>query len=621
MHPRLPVLAFLFTALLAAQTPCQPTAVYTPCDIVFDMTDEEARAHPNPYLTVQLQAEFRSPRYRTFLMPAFWDGGRRLVIRFAPTDPGKWDFRVSSNIARFDEKTGHVEGTPSDSPGFVRPRNVHHWGYTETDQPHLWMGDTLYSFATVDQAIFEKVIEARAQQKFNHIRGLVLGREQDAAKAFPSPDQPDPEHFRRLDGRILAMNRKGIVADLIIGGDQNEVAKLFPTWQQRERYIRYLVARYSAMHITWQGVQEFEEYEDGRALLKEIGESLKKLDPYNHPRSTHTVATSAPLFGDGWMTYIVYQSSDNHLGSIEHQLFAAPFVNVEFAYEDTGAGKSHPHHVDTDAFRKRLWNATMSGQYPTFGNTGTYGGRKLEVDPKYLDSPGAKQMTVWYEFFSGTRFWELEPYFDVEGGRALALERPHDEEMEGIEYIVYVEKPGPVEIVLPRHSYDAAWFNPITGERIKLKEFKDRRYRAEPPSQDHDWVLHISREGRKRGMLNSYKFESRAIMLQEVEQSSQKVPYQIEEPSADSLPVGKPVKYAAKVTRDTRATRSMMWLWTGEVAAGGQGYRVLGTGADGEMKVPPGLAKRYPAVLNLRLAGMNAVGKVYFSDKVYRLTE
>jgi hypothetical protein len=48
---------------------------------------------------------------------------------------------------------------------------------------------------------------------------------------------------------------------------------------------------------------------------------------------------------------------------------------------------------------------------------------------------------------------------------------------------------------------------------------------------------------------------------------------------------------------------------------------VLGTGADGEMKVPPGLAKRYPAVLNLRLAGMNAVGKVYFSDKVYRLTE
>lgn len=617
----LPALALLWVRLVPAQTPCQPTPVYTPCDIVFDLTDEELKAHPNPYMTVKLEAEFRSPRFRTFLMPAFWDGGRRLVIRFAPTDPGPWDFRLSSNIARFDEKSGRIEATPADTPGFVRPRNVHHWGYTETDQPHLWMGDTLYRLATVDQSVFEKVIEARAQQKFNHIRGLVLGWEEDAVKAFPTPDQPNPEHFRRLDERVLAMNRKGIVADLILGGDHNELAKLFPTWQQRERYVRYLVARYAPMHITWQGVQEFEEYEDGRALLKEIGELLKKLDPYNHPRSTHTVATSAPLLADGWMTHIVYQSSNNDLGAIEHQLYAVPLVNAEFAYEDSGAGKAYAHHVDTDTFRKRLWSATMNGQYPTFGNTGTYGGKKFDVDPKYLDSPGAKQMTIWYEFFSGTRFWELEPYFDVDGGRAVALERPREEEMEGIEFIIYVEKPGPVEIVLPRHSYDAAWFNPITGERVKLKEFKDKRYRAEPPNRDHDWVLHISREGRKRGMLNSYKFESRAIMLQEVEQSSQKLPFEIVEPSGDAIPAGKPVKYSVKVTRDTRATRSMMWLWTGEVAAGGQGYRVLGSGPEGEMKVPPALTKRYPAVLNLRLAGMNANGKVYFSDKVYRLTE
>jgi hypothetical protein len=65
----------------------------------------------------------------------------------------------------------------------------------------------------------------------------------------------------------------------------------------------------------------------------------------------------------------------------------------------------------------------------------------------------------------------------------------------------------------------------------------------------------------------------------------------------------------------------MMWLWTGEVSTEGRGYRVLGTGAEGEMTVPPGLTGRYPAVLNLRLAGMNANGKIYFLDKIYRLTE
>jgi hypothetical protein len=615
------LLALVASAPLFAQTECPPTPTFTPCDIIFELTEQEAAAHPNPYVSVQLEVEFRSPRYRTFLMPAFWDGGQRMVVRFTPTEAGKWDFRVTSNVKSFEGKIGHMEATESNSPGFIRPRNVHHWGYTESDLPHLWMGDTCYRFGFIDRAVFDKVIETRAQQKFNHLRGLVIGGQKEAANVFPNPDQPNIAYFRELDQRILAMNRKGIIADLVLAGDENHLVSLFPTWQQRERYIRYLVARYSAMHITWQGVQEFEEYEDGRSLLKEVGELLKKLDPYDHPRSTHTVATSAPLFGDGWMNYVVYQSSNDQLGAIEHQLYAAPFINAEFAYEDSGAGRTHPHHVDTDTFRKRLWNSTMDGQYPTFGNTGTYGGRNFPVDPKYLDSPGARQMTIWYDFFAQTRHWELEPYFDVDGGRALALERPRGEQIEGVEYIIYVEKPGPVDVLVQKHKYNVAWFNPITGEWTKEKDFKADKYTAQPPDMSHDWVLYIYRQGRKEGLGRSYKFESRATMMQVVEQSPQKVPYQLVEPSAGVLPVGKPVKYAAKITRDTRATRSMMWLWTGEVTADGLGYRVLATGQEGEMKIPARIAKHYPALMNLRLAGMNANGKVYFVDKVYKLTQ
>jgi hypothetical protein len=475
------------------------------------------------------------------------------------------------------------------------------------------MGDTCYRFAFIEQDAFDAMVDARSRQKFNHMRGVVIGFAAESAKAFPAPDQPNPEHFQRLDRRVLALNQKGMVADLLLAGDENHLAQVFPNWRDRERYIRYLVARYSAMHITWQGVQEFEEYENGRELLKEIGELLKKLDPYNHPRSTHTVATSAPLLGDGWMNYRVYQSSDNALGAIEQQLYGVPAVNTEFAYEDSGAGRTHAHHVDTDAFRRRLWNATMNGQYPTFGNTGTYTAKTRSMDPKYLDSPGAKQMTIWYDFFAGTRFWDLEPYFDVDGGRALALP--------GIEYIVYVEKPGTVEILLEKHGYDIRWFNPITGEYIKQKEFKGERFSAQPPDAAHDWVLHVSREGKKEGMLRSYKFEARRILLQEVEQNPQKTPFEIVLPSEEVLFVARPEPYEVKVTRDTRATRSMLWLWTGEVAADGQGYRVLATGPKGEMRFPRRLARNFPAVLNLRLAGINANGKVYFADKVYKLTE
>ena len=63
----------------------------------------------------------------------------------------------------------------------------------------------------------------------------------------------------------------------------------------------------------------------------------------------------------------------------------------------------------------------------------------------------------------------------------------------------------------------------------------------------------------------------------------------------------------------------MMYLWTAEVATDGQGYRVAGTGSQGTLRIPADIAKHYPAVLQLRLAGMNANGKVYTADKIIQL--
>ena len=607
---------FCLVLLLAAssgaqpQTGCAPAAAFSPCDLVFELADAEMKSHPNPYMTVKLHGEFRSPRHRTLRVPGFWDGAG-LIIRFTPTEPGQWDYRISSNVASIEGKQGTVSADTSTNPGFIRPANVHHWANTASNTPHLWMGDTSYRFATMERPLFDAMLEARAAQKFNHIRGLVLGFGEEARKALPTPDAPSADYFRELDRRIVAMNRKGIAADLILAGDQNQLTELLPDRRQRERFLTYLVARYSPMNITWQGVREFENYKEGRELLKEIGGLLKSLDPYGHPRSTHTLATSSPLLADGWMDYIVYQSADDQLGAIERQLYTVPFVNTGFGYEDSGAGKSHPHHVDTGTFRKRLWNATINGQYPTFGNTGAYGGSNFPPSERFFQSPGAQLMTYWFDFFSKTRYWELEPHFDVDGGRALSLP--------GIEYIVYVEKPaGPVELLVERHGYDVAWFNPATGERIPQKDWKGERFVAEPPNRTQDWVLHVSREGKKEGM-RSYKFESRQILMQEVEQSAQRIPFEIVEPSADELRAGADVKYAVKIKRETRGTRSMMYLWTGEVVAGAKGARVLGTGSEGVFQIPPDLIATGEAVLNLRVTAVNANGKAYSLDRVYRV--
>ncbi len=90
-----------------------------------------------------------------------------------------------------------------------------------------------------------------------------------------------------------------------------------------------------------------------------------------------------------------------------------------------------------------------------------------------------------------------------------------------------MEKPGPVTVNVEKHSYDGRWFNPATGISVKIKEIKDEVFTGEPPDRTHDWVLQISREGRKASMLKSYKFDSRegGIVMQEIEGNPEKVPF------------------------------------------------------------------------------------------------
>ena len=108
--------------------------------------------------------------------------------------------------------------------------------------------------------------------------------------------------------------------------------------------------------------------------------------------------------------------------------------------------------------------------------------------------------------------------------------------------------------------------------------------------------------------------------MQVVEQGA-KVPFEIVQPSGAAMTESHPPSFAAKITKETRATRSMMWLWTGESTADSEGYRVIGTGQKGTLQIPSHIAVTYPAVMGLRLYGMNANGKVYSVDKTYQLNK
>ncbi len=497
-----------------------------------------------------------------------------MIVRFAPTEAGSWSYRITSNLRNLDGKEGSFQAAASESPGYVHVANVHHWA-TDNKKAHLWMGYVIDHFGFLSQEELDRTLSAVAANKFNHVRASLLGSPAEQSRAWTGQDQPNYAYFEEFDRRILSFHKKGITTDLILAANPDALAKLFPDWQSRKRFIRYVVGRYTAFNITWQGLEEFEGYINSRQLLKEIGLDLKELDGYGHPRSTNAKLTSSPLFADGWMDFIIDHSSDDQIGAVEHQFYPVPFVGVTPV--------------------ERLWNATMDGQYPE------------------IEGPVGKQPSFWFDLLSDTRHWELEPYFDVDAARCVALE--------DVDYVVLVEKSGPIEVSVEKHGYDVSWLNPLNGEAIEQKKYHGEHFTGQAPDNTHPWILRIAREGHVEAMNKSYRFDSRPVPVQEIESSPQKVPFQIVDPAGDSLAGTDTFPFSVKVLRATRATRSMMYLWTGDVPADGQGFRVLATGAQGSLHIPPDIATRYPAILNIRVSCLNANGKAYTADKVYTLSK
>jgi hypothetical protein len=572
-------LVFLLCAAAWAQTVCPPTPEFTPCELVFDIPSASGNQ------PLDLHAEFRSPHQNTGRADAFWDGGTRWVIRYTAAEPGPYNWRLTSTIAGLGGKEGTFTSTPVDKPGWLRAANVHHFAFVDAANqnnltPHLWMGAVVPGFASMSVAQWKSLVDTRASQHFNHL-GVTLVDEAHASE-FQSP-----EFFRASEEKVRYANSKNVIVDVAFFGPNGLMDRLLASHDARQKWFTYALSRLAAFDVTWQGLEGWESYDNGRELLKEISEYLAALDPYKHTRSTRAETSSGPVVDDGWLRYRSYQGGEESVAAIDQQVYQYPAVS------NFGG--------DGDTFRHRLWNATVSGAYPS------------TVLPS---EQAANEMKIWYEFMEGTRHWELEPFFDADSGRGLALE--------GVEYIIYLDKPGPVTVSnLEKHGYDGRWFNPATGQSVKLKEIKTETFTIEPPDRTHDWVLQISREGHKASMLKSYRFDSREepAQLQQIEGSPDKVPFDVVEPAGDTISLSKPAAFSIKLKRESKALQRMMYEWTAEVTVDGRSYRVIGAGANGTLRIPPNIAHNYPAALHIRILGMNGLGKVYALDRNYTLTK
>ncbi|MGA8028201.1 MAG: DUF5060 domain-containing protein [Bryobacteraceae bacterium] len=557
---------------------------FSPCELSFDWREGELPQATSPYKDELLNVEFRSPHHSTYLMRGFWSGGHTLRVRFSPTEAGPWTYHTTSSIKRFDNQEGSFNVAETGNPGFVSVANLRHW-WTTNKQPHLWLSADL-TFLDSDQPALETWLDARKHDGFTHIRGTLLTLH-SSLKPLSADSQPNFAYFDALDDRLLSVDTRGFTLDLILADDSFVHSGALNDGQNRDVMVRYLVARYGGLNVTWQGIEHFEDTPDSRALLKDLGSLLQKYDSFQHPRSTDALVSSFPLLSDGWMNYLIEASPHPELGAVEHQFTEQPEIHVITA-------------TDPEIFRHELWNSTTNGEYPSV----SFESLRNEAN--------IRAIRTWVQIISDTRHWELEPYFEVDGARAVGLQE--------IGYIAYAQKPGIVEITAERHKYNPVWVNPSTGEEIPVKDYRGDVFSRPTPDNSHDWILEYEREGHKEAMLRSVRFESIEPPTQEVESDPSKIPFDIADPSGDVIPISVAVPFKTKLTRANRATRTMQYVWWGEVVAGGEGARLLGVGSFGNFIVPKELAKDPSAVLNVRLLAINANGKAYEVDKVYRLT-
>ncbi len=562
---------------------------FAPCELHWDWQVGELPHDWSPTRDDILTVEFKSPHADTYLIHAYWDGGQALRARFSPVQPGVWTYRVSGSIKRFDGKEGTFPVAESGSPGFVGVANLRHW-WTTNKQPHLWLAATAPVVQmTADQ--FRSWLDDRKRDGFTHVRGTALtawpGGKPFTIESAPNAEpKPNLAYFRALDEKVAEIVQRGLAWDAVLADKTFLDSGTFDNWDQQQAVIKYVVARYGALDLTWQGIERFEEQPGSRGLLKEVGTLIGKLDPYHHPQSTDAVSTTTPLLADGWMNYLVEASSDPQVGAVEHQFTQQPMVHLI-------------QSVEPNAFRHELWMSTTNGEYPTV---------KYEA---LQNAANIKTLQVWVKVMADTRHWELEPYFDVDNANTLGLDE--------VEYLAYADKPGTVEVTLPKHKYNPVWVNPITGDEEPLKNYRGEVFSQTTPDASHDWVLQVPRDGHKESMLRWVKFDSVDPPVQEPELDPAKVPFTVVAPAGDEIHVGQAIPFQVKLTRANRATRVMQYVWTGEVVAGGEGARIIGTGLKGTLRLDREMQQSAPANLSVRIMAINANGKAYELDRVYRL--
>ncbi|MPY90839.1 MAG: DUF4038 domain-containing protein [Luteitalea sp.] len=516
---------------------------------LFEATFTSARHYDNPIQDNELRVTFTSPSGQTRPVRGFWDGGTTWRVRIAPDEIGNWTFVTVASVESdtgLHGRTGRFRVTEQrgatrfDRHGPVRVRPDRRFLQHADGTPFFWLADTGWNAALLSTpGEWQHYLRERVRQRFTAVQWVTTqwraapeGDRQQAA-AFTGQERiaVDPMFFQRLDAKLTALNRAGLLGVPVllwaIGSGSNPAVNPGFSLPEGEavRLVRYMVARWQGHNVVWilAGDGDYREEKAGR--WKRIGRAVFGDGPHApvllHPGGMHWVLRE--FQDEPWIDIHGYQGGhgddDKTLAWMTQGPPARdwtlepvrPFINLEPPYERHLAYQSRmpiaPHTVRRAVYWSLL-NAPPAGV--TYGGHGVWGwddGTRPPTDHarsgiplpwrQALVMPGAEQMAHVAALFTPIDFWRLRPaphaLAEQPGARqprrfiAAAASESNDL------LVCYTPEERTIRVsveAMPRGR--ATWFDPRTGARTNASGVRSGQEVAFETPSHGDWVLIVT---------------------------------------------------------------------------------------------------------------------------------
>ncbi len=352
----------------------------------------------NPFIDYEVFAEIAGEQ-ESKIVKGFYDGEGIYRVRFMPLFTGEYSYRIYGNFSE-TEYTGTFTADEADSHGRVCADGTA-LCYEDGTAYHS-IGTTCYVWNLQKEEIQKNTLKTLKESSFNKIRFCLFPKHYDYNFRNPvyfpfegtpvdnapinkqnfSQYKPETEgsswdftrfnlaYFKMLDGQIEALCELGIEADIILFHPYDRWGFSKMTMQENERYMRYVLARYSAYrNIWWSLANEYDlcaykTIEDWEQIAAWIMED----DPYGHMRSIHN-CWKLYDFSKDWVTHcsIQRQRASLELDFIPEWLakFGKPVVIDEMCYE--GNIEQDWGNISPQEMLRRMWKTVVNGGYPGHG--------------------------------------------------------------------------------------------------------------------------------------------------------------------------------------------------------------------------------------------------------------